>query len=243
MKNYLKISVFILFTTFFISCSDDVDNPTVEISADNLSPKVGDKVTFTVAGDAETLVIFTGDDTHEYIKSHLAITTGLNVDQELVVLLASNLTNIRNYLTPFVNNYNNTVGASQQLDIDAIMTNIATLVDKQYTNKLSAAYEMWLFMTPLNGVVTRNAVDLYYDDRSVLLAPTGGFSKGFSVNRYTKTLEHTYTQAGMYTVTLVATNLSDKQYSGSGYQDDRSSSADEYKYKRTFKEITITVQP
>lgn len=241
MKNYIQL-LLIITSTLFFSCSD-IETPEVDFTVNNTNPKVGETVKFTITGEAETFVIFTGDNNHEFEKSHLAVTEGLDVDQELVVMVADSLPKIKTYLQPFINTYNATVGANAQLNIDDIMANIETLVDKEYTNKLTAAYEIWNFMTVINGQTARNIVDFYFQNKSVLLAPTGGFSTGFAVNRYDKTLEYTYTAPGMYIVTLVATNLSDKQYSGSGYQNDRTSSGNEYKYGRTLREITITVQP
>lgn len=242
MKNYIKFLILSLTTTFFVSCSD-VDTPEVDFTVNNLNPTVGEKVTFTITGDAETFVIFTGDASHEFEKSHLAITSGLDVDQELVVMVADSLPKIKDYLQGPINNHNSTAGANNQVDIDVVMTNIATLVDKEYTNKLTAAYEIWEFVSVLQGQTIRDLVDLYFQNKSDLLAPPGGFSTGFAVDRYDKKLEYTYSTPGMYVVTLVATNVGDKLYTGSGYQDDRTSSGDEYNLGRVFRELVITVQP
>lgn len=242
MKKRIKFIAIFLLTSLFISCGEDVETPDFNFTVDNLSPKVGEKIKFTINGDAETFVIFTGNPGHEFEKSHMALTIGLDLDQELVVLNSSRLQDIRNFLLPRVNNYNSTVGPNAQLDIDAIMTNIATQVDIEYTNKLTAAYIIWQYMTELSGQVARDIVNNFYEDKSTLLAPTGGFSTGFAVNRYDKTMEYTYNIPGMYIVTLIATNVSDKNYSGSGYQDDRTSFAGEYNYGRSIRELIITVQ-
>ena len=91
--------------------------------------------------------------------------------------------------------------------------------------------------------MARDIVDMYYQDKSTLLAPEGGFSTGAAVDRYEKTMEYSYSAEGTYVVTLIATNVSNKQYSGSGYQDDRTSPGSEYDLSRTIKELVITVQP
>ena len=242
MKNYIKFLILILTTNFFMSCSD-VESPEVDFTADNINPKVGETVKFTITGEGETFVIFTGDTSHEFENSHIAITSNEDTDQELIVMVTDSLPKIRTYLEPFINNYNATVGQTSQINLDNVMTNLATLVDKEYTNKLTAAYEIWQFVSFIPGEVTRDLVNLYFQDKSTLLAPSDGFSTGFAVDRYEKTMEYVYTTPGTYLVTLIATNLSDKQYSGSGYQDDRTSSGNEYLYGRTFRELVITVQP
>ena len=242
MKLRIKFLLIFLATSLCIGCSDDLETPEVEFTVDNSNPGVGETVTFTITGDAETFVIFTGDTNHEYEKSHLALTSGVDVDQELVEVTADSLPEIRDYLEPRVNDYNASAG-SNQLDLDGIMANIATQVGIQYTNKLTAAYIIWEYMSELEGQVARDIVDMFYEDKSTLLAPEGGFSTGIPIDRYEKALEYAYSDPGMYEVTLIATNVSDKQYSGSGYQDDRTSSADEYDFGRTIKTLIITVQP
>lgn len=243
MINNIKFLLILVALVSIVSCSKDAITPEVTFSVDNSNPQVGENIKFTISGDAETYVVYTGDASHEYDKSYLVITEGKDVDQELVVLSADSLPEIRDYLDPIVSNYNGTVGPNQQISLDNLMTNITTLVGKEYTNKLTAAYEMWEFASGLQGQVFRDVVDLFFEDNSVLLAPEGGFSTGVAINRYDKTLEYSYSEPGTYTVTLIATNVGDKQYSGSGYQDDRTSSGSEYDLGRTIKEIVITVNP
>jgi len=241
MKITIKFILILLATSFIVSCSDNLETPDVELTVDNANSSVVESITFTITGEAETFVIFTGDENHEFEKSHLAATAGLDLDQELVTLANDSLPQIRTFLTPYVDDHNANAGAGNQLDLDAIMTNIATQVDIEYTNKLTAAYIIWQYFTELEGQVSRDIVDMYYEDNSTLLAPEGGFSTGAAINRYDKTYEYSYSQAGTYTVTLIATNVSNKQYSGSGYQDDRTSSGNEYDLGRTIKELVITV--
>ena len=88
-----------------------------------------------------------------------------------------------------------------------------------------------------------NLVTSYFTNNSVLLAPEGGFSTGKALNRNSLTYSYKFTTAGTYVVTLLGTKLSDKNYSGSGYIDDRSSSAGEYDYRRNTATVTIEVKP
>lgn len=243
MINNIKSLLVLATLVITISCSKEALEPEVNFTVDNPNPQVGETITFTISGDAETYVVFTGDDSHEFIKSHLALTEGVDVDQELVALATDSLPAIRDYLEDPVNNYNTTANANGQISLDNVMSKIANLVGKEYTNKLTAAYEMWEFAPGLDGEVFRDLVDLYFEDKSNLLAPEGGFATGFAIDRYEKTYSYTYSAAGTYTATLIATNVGGKEYSGSGYQDDRTTSGDEYNLNRTIKELVITVQP
>ncbi|WP_439130882.1 hypothetical protein [Polaribacter sp.] len=241
MKHYLNFLILIFTTSILISCSEE-DLPNVGLSISNLEPLAGESLTFTISGSADTFVIFTGDENHDFEKSHIAITTGQDLDQEIIVLVSDSLPKIKDYLIPFITTYNGNVGINQQYDIDNVMSEIATLIDKEYTNKLTAAYEIWEFIPELNGETIRNIVDIFFENNSVILAPDSGFSTGFAVDKYEKTLQYTYNNPGTYIVTLIATNLSEKNYSGDGYQNDRTASADEYGIYRTYRELVITVQ-
>jgi hypothetical protein len=70
----------------------------------------------------------------------------------------------------------------------------------------------------------------------------GGFSTGVAINRNELTYSYKFTTAGTYVVTLLGTRLSDKNYSGSGYIYNSTSSASEYNYKRNTDTVTIVVQ-
>jgi hypothetical protein len=83
------------------------------------------------------------------------------------------------------------------------------------------------------NIFTKNKVDL---------TPVGGFSKGKALDRNNLTYSYKFTTAGTYVVTLLGTKLSNKNYSGSGYIDDRTSSASEYDYRRNTATVTIVVQ-
>ncbi|PWD99493.1 hypothetical protein [Marinilabilia rubra] len=235
-----------------VSCSKDIESPEVSFTADKVNVQVGETVTFTVTGDAQTYAIFTGDSLHNFESSHLAITAGLDLDQEEVMLTADSITSLTPWLTGIVDDYNADLAEGvTPVNTQTILEDLGTVVGKKYTNKETAAYEAFLMLIELNNGddnslaqnVARDMVDLFYEDHSVVLAPEEGFSTGFAINRYDKTFEYAYSEPGTYTATLIATDVSDKIYSGSGYQDDRSSSGDEYDLERTIKELTITVQP
>ncbi|SNR54242.1 hypothetical protein SAMN06265371_1054 [Lutibacter agarilyticus] len=243
MRNYIKSFLIYSVALAFLSCSTDAPEPEVSFNVDNANPQVGEAITFNISGGADTYVFYTGDTSHDFANSHLVLTEGIDVDKEFVVLATDSLPKIKDFLQPYIDSHNENAGENDQLDLDVIITNIATQVGLEYTNKLTAAYIIWEYMTQLQGQVTKDIVDMFYEDKSTLLAPEGGFSTGFAINRYEKTFEYTYTTPGMYVVTLIASNLSNKQYSGSGYQDDRTSSGDEYDINRTIRELIITVQP
>ncbi len=242
MINNIKYFTILFVLLTLLSCRKDIESPEISFTADKVNLQVGETVTFNISGDAETFAIFTGDNTHEFSKSHLAVTAGVDVDQEEVVLTADSLVSLTPGLTAKVYNYNDSLVGGTPLSVETILGNLETLVDKKYTNKETAAYEIYLFMEDLGSAEARDMVNLYYENHSVLLAPEGGFSIGVAINRDEKSFEYAYNEPGTYTVTLIATNASYKKYSGSGYQDDRTSSGSEYDLNRTIKEISITVQ-
>jgi hypothetical protein len=82
----------------------------------------------------------------------------------------------------------------------------------------------------------------YFTNLSVLLTPPGGFSTGVAINRYNLTYSYKFGTPGTYEVTLLGTRLSDKNYSGSGYIYNSTSSASEYTYSRNTDTVTIVVQ-
>jgi hypothetical protein len=80
------------------------------------------------------------------------------------------------------------------------------------------------------NIFTKNKVDL---------TPVGGFSTGVALNRNNLTYSYTYKTPGPFTVTVLGTKIGQKNYSGSGYIDDRTSSAGEYNYGRNTATVTI----
>ncbi|TRX70391.1 hypothetical protein [Carboxylicivirga sp. M1479] len=247
MINNIKFLAMFFVVVALGGCNKDAIVPEIDLTADKVKVQVNETVAFTVSGEAETFVIYTGDSMHEFAKSHLAVTEGKDLDQEEVVLTSDSLVSLTPWLTVIVDNHNAGLEPGIPLvSMDAILQNLETLVDKKYTNKESASYESYLFMIEMGSGLARTVatdmVNLYYEDHSVLLTPEEGFSTGFTIDRYEKSFEYAYNEVGTYIVTLIATNVGDKKYSGSGYQGDRTSSGDEYDLNRTIKELTITVQ-
>lgn len=232
MKHNIILLLFAAVLTCLVGCDDDIEFSGISFTADKLDVSVGEDVTFTINGKAETFAIYTGDTGHEFNKSYLAVTSGQELDQELVILTQDSIPEIRDFLTPIVDNYNSDVSVNLQYDIDEIMINIESQVGIEYSNKLTAAYLIWEYMSELNGQVARDIVDLFYENESILLAPPDGFSTGFAIDRYDKTFSYVYDEPGMYLVTLIATNISEMQYPENDYYEGRA-----------FKEIVITVRP
>ena len=232
MKHNIILLLLISTLTCLVSCEDDLEISGLSFTADNVDVSVGEDVNFTINGKAETFAIYTGDAGHEFSKSYIVVTSGEDLDQELVVLTQDSISEIRDFLIPIVDNYNSEVSMDQQYDIDEIMLDIESQVDIEYSNKLNAAYIIWEFMDELNGQVARDIVDLFYEDESVILTPPDGFSTGFAIDRNEKTFTYSYDEPGMYLVTLIATNISEMQYPENDYFDERA-----------YKEIVITVSP
>jgi hypothetical protein len=229
MKNLLKsILISTCVVLVVVSCeSDDVSNPDVQFFVDNDNPTVGESLTFSIEGGAETYAIYTGDEGREFQNSNLVVTEGQELDQELVFLSADSIPAITTFIQVRVDDYN--AENNPDISADEIMNNISTLVGVEYTNKLTAAYEIYLFAPELEGFVARNLVDFFFTNESVLLAPPDGFSTGLPVDRYEKVLEYSYSTPGMYNATLVATNVGN--------------SSNNYETSYTTKEIIITVDP
>lgn len=57
-----------------------------------------------------------------------------------------------------------------------------------------------------------------------------------------KTYKYIYTEPGEFTITAVATNVGDKNYSGIDYSDQRSNSLNDYAHKRSLSTFKITVK-
>ena len=243
MKIIYKIFAISLLITSFISCEQDDLTPdfsvTTTVDADNPN-----KITFSITGDAETFVIYTGDDGHDYDSSHLLLTDGKDVDLEERVLTQDGYDLIEPLLTARIESYNNSIDrVLPEVDVDYVLNGVKDNIDKEYTNSLNAKYEIAILMGDMMPDVSAFLDDIvtYFDDNSTLLAPVGGFSLGAVIHRYDKEYTYTYSEAGTYKAVVIATNLSTKNYSGSGYQDNATASASEYSYYREIKEVGVTI--
>lgn len=225
----------------FSSCVKDELDTWVSLEASKTEVAVNETVNFTISGNAETYVIYSGDTGHDFAKSYLMITQGKKVDQEEYVLTQAQLTIWTPILTAEINAFN-VLNPNARLDANVILLGLQGLVDKPYykdtaVNRLREIMPTLKTYTDCGGLVIT-----YFINNSVLLTPVGGFSTGVALNRNNLTYSYKFAAVGTYVVTLLGTKLSDKNYSGNGYIDDRSSSASEFDYNRNTATVTIVVQ-
>ncbi len=225
----------------FTSCEKDEIDTWVSLEADKTEVAINETVSFTMTGNAETYVVYTGDTGHDFAKSYLVITGGKKVDQEDYVLTQSSLDTWIPILNAEIIAYN-LLNPNTTLDANAIIAGLRRLVDKSYYKDTAANRIRELMPTFKSYSDCQNLVGTYFTNLSILLTPAGGFSTGVAINRNELTYSYKFTTAGTYVVTLLGTRLSDKNYSGSGYIYNSTSSASEYTYNRNTDTVTIVVQ-
>lgn len=225
----------------FTSCEKDELDTWVGIEADKTEVAINETVTFKMSGNAETYVVYTGDSGHDFAKSYLVITGGKKVDDEAYVLTQASLDTWTPILTAEIVAYN-LANPSTTIDANAVIAGLQSLVDKSYYKDTAAIRIRELMPTLKTYTNCQGLVDTYFTNLSVLLTPVGGFSKGVAINRYNLTYSYKFATPGTYVVTLLGTRLSDKNYSGSGYIYNSTSSANEYTYNRNTDTVTIVVQ-
>ena len=236
-STYILMLLTLLFS--FYSCEKDELDTWVSLEADKTKVAVNETVSFKITGNAETYVVYTGDAGHDFAKSYLVITEGKKIDEEVYVLSKASLDTWTPILTNEINTFNT---PNATLDLDAIFLGLESLIGKPYYKDTAANRLRELMPTLKTYSECGNLVTSYFTNNSVLLAPEGGFSTGKALNRNSLTYSYKFTTTGTYVVTLLGTKLSDKNYSGSGYIDDRSSSAGEYSYNRNISTVTIVVE-
>jgi len=243
MKTKYSIRILMLLTILFCftSCEKDEIDTWVSLEADKTTLAVNETVSFKMIGNAETYVVYTGDAGHDFAKSYLVITGGKKVDQEEYVLTQARLDTWTPILNAEIIAYN-LLNPNTTLDANAIIAGLKRLVDKSYYKDTAANRIRELMPTFKLYSDCQNLVGTYFTNLSVLLTPVGGFSTGVAINRNELTYSYKFTTAGTYVVTLLGTRLSDKNYSGSGYIYNSTSSASEYNYKRNTDTVTIVVQ-
>ena len=243
MKTKYSINILILLTILFsfTSCEKDEIDTWVSLEADKSTVAINETVSFTMTGNAETYVVYSGDTGHDFAKSYLVITGGKKVDQEDYVLTQARLDTWIPILNAEIIAYN-LLNPNTTLDANAIITGLQRLVDKSYYIDTAANRIRELMPTFKSYTDCQNLVVTYFTNLSVLLTPVGGFSTGVAINRNELTYSYKFTTAGTYVVTLLGTRLSDKNYSGSGYIYNSTSSASEYNYNRNTDTVTIVVQ-
>ncbi|CAN1559522.1 hypothetical protein MCEGE10_02567 [Flavobacteriaceae bacterium] len=240
-KYSIRISMLLTILFCFTSCEKDEIDTWVSLEADKTTVAVDSTVTFSMTGNAETYVVYTGDTRHDFANSYLVITGGKKVDQEDYVLTQAKLDIWIPILTAEIAAYNS-IPANSPLDANAIIAGLRRLVDKSYYKDTAANRIRELMPTLKIFNECKNLVDTYFTNLSVLLTPVGGFSTGVAINRYNLTYSYKFSTPGTYVVTLLGTRLSDKNYSGSGYIYNSTSSASEYTYNRNTDTVTIVVQ-
>jgi hypothetical protein len=243
MKTKYSINILMLLTILFsfTSCEKDEIDTWVSLEADKTEVAVNETVSFTMTGNAETYVVYTGDTGHDFAKSYLVITGGKKVDQEDYVLTQARLDTWIPILNAEIIAYN-ILNPNTTLDANAIIAGLRRLVDKSYYIDTAANRIRELMPTFKSFSDCQSLVVTYFTNLSVLLTPVGGFSTGVAINRNELTYSYKFTTAGTYVVTLLGTRLSDKNYSGSGYIYNSTSSASEYTYNRNTDTVTIVVQ-
>jgi hypothetical protein len=243
MKTKYSIRILMLLTILFCftSCEKDEIDTWVSLEADKTTVAVNETVSFKMIGNAETYVVYTGDTGHDFTKSYLVITGGKKVDQEEYVLTQARLDTWTPILNAEIIAYN-LLNPNTTLDANAIIAGLKRLVDKSYYKDTAANRIRELMPTFKLYSDCQNLVGTYFTNLSVLLTPVGGFSTGVAINRNELTYSYKFTTAGTYVVTLLGTRLSDKNYSGSGYIYNSTSSASEYTYNRNTDTVTIVVQ-
>ena len=224
----------------FTSCEKDEIDTWVSLEADKTVVAAGETVTFKMSGNAETYVVYTGDTGHDFTKSYLVITGGRIIDDEDYVLKQSGLDAWTPILTAEIAAYN-IANPNSTLDANTIIAGLTNLLDNSYYKDTAAIRIRELMPTLKNFGDCQNLVVTYFTNLSVLLTPPGGFSTGVAINRYNLNYSYKFRTPGTYEVTLLGTRLSDKNYSGSGYIYNSTSSASEYTYNRNTDRVTIVV--
>jgi len=243
MKTKYSILILTLLSILFLfaSCEKDELDTWVSLEANKTTVAINETVSFTMTGNAETYVVYTGDAGHDFSKSYLMITGGKKIDQEDYVLTQARLDTWIPILTAEIAAYN-ILNPTSPLDANTVIAGLRRLLDQSYY-KDTAANRIRELMPRLKTFTDcQNLVGTYFTNLSVLLTPVGGFSTGVAINRNNLTYSYKFTTAGTYVVTLLGTRLSDKIYSGSGYIYNSTASASEYNFGRNTATVTIVVQ-
>ena len=225
----------------FTSCVKDELDTWVSLVASKSEVAINETVDFIISGNAETYVIYSGDAGHDFTKSYLMITQGKKVDQEEYVLSQEQLAIWTPILTAEINAFN-FLNPTATLDVNKILAGLTSLVGKPYYKDTAANRLRELMPTLKTYADCGNLVTTYFTNNSVILVPEGGFATGVALNRNNLTYSYKFTTPGTYTVTVLGTKVGQKNYTGNGYIDDRTSSASEFDYKRNTATVIITVK-
>lgn len=249
MKNIFKFLLLSFIASVVVSCAKDelTGAPEFDFTLSATRVAVGEEVELKINGFAETFSVFPGDAGHAYIKSHLVVNDGKDVNYEDVWLPASAIPAVMVHLQTAINDHNASTVTDQTraiVDPEVIRVGLQAIADIRFTNSELLRVRIFDVLLELTGVkaLSEEIVNLYSQNDNLVLTPEGGYSRGFSVDRNEMIFKYTYNTPGTYTVTVVGTNVGGKIHRGDGYNTDRVSSGDEYNYSRTIREMSITVE-
>jgi hypothetical protein len=230
-----------------VGCEKDVAAPEFSVTASPTTVSVGEPVVFEIDGAAEGFVIYTGDAGHDYANSYAVVTRNRDLDEESYVLEADALNEIRDSVVRVIVQFNDGIGPLDTfltpIDTIAAIMALEELVDREFTNRETARYEISLILPSLDRFNTWDYVIDAFTNNSILLEPEGGFSTGEVIDKYERSFRYIYREPGTYTATVIATNTGSKKYDNGGLYDKPTTSRDDYDILRTIREIVITVNP
>lgn len=250
MKKIFNCLFIALVFIVLASCSKDdelVDTPVFDFTLSATRVAVGEEVELKINGTAETFSVFTGDPGHAYVNSHLYVNEGKDVDYEDVWLPSGNVEVVMAHLESAITSHNNSASTDQTraiIDPNEIRQGLQEIADIRFTNSELLRVRIFDVILELTGVkaLSEEIVNLYAVNDNLLLAPPGGYSSGFAIDRVEKYFAYTYSAPGTYTITVIGTNVGGKIHRGDGYNTDRTASGDEYNYRRTVREMSIVVE-
>ncbi|MFR9523596.1 MAG: hypothetical protein SNH94_03385 [Rikenellaceae bacterium] len=236
MKKYIYIlSCLAAFCT--MSCSTDAETPAIDVKVSATTIEAGESIDFTIVASCEKVSIYTGDAGSEYLNSYQVVTEGYDLStMENIILEKENFEAAEADIRTLMETYNASESKTFDvvLDIDSEIQEIYdNIVDRPWSSYMSVQYALYVQMG-CDAYDVFTAVQELFTDNSTYLEPEGGFSTGVSLSstdlvNYSYT--HTYTEAGVYEATIVATNIGQKDYSAGGT----------YNLSRVIKVVLITV--
>ena len=227
MKTFQNIILIAITTLIFYSCKKNVEGPQTDISASKTAVAVGEEVTFTVTGTADGISIYTGDAGHEYEKSKYYLTNGKDITTESVTLSQTKFDEFK----------------AAAIAHDTIENKIQTMVGKSYNGKsvIEELIREFHSYEITDGALAN--ITKYFTVQGAATPPAGGYATGVGVDPEidNKVYKYKYSTPGTYKVTLFASAIGRKNYTGSGYKNTRVTYDSEYDRTVVTMEITITV--
>jgi hypothetical protein len=169
MKTKYSIRILTLLSILFLfaSCEKDELDTWVSLEANKTTVAINETVSFTMTGNAETYVIYTGDNGHDFSKSYLVITGGKKVDQEEYVLTQAKLDTWTPILTADIDTWN-AVPTNTPVDKIKVFAGLKDLVGISYYFE-TAAQRVRALMPKLKLIADcRILVTTYFSNKYVL---------------------------------------------------------------------------